>query len=478
MAILFCHRPNFTFEALRTSHPEWDALPIALHDDDDIVRACSPEAAASGVHPEQRARIARARCPDVRLLPLDAARLATAHDAFTAVLRTTGLPIEITGPGQGYCDLRSISRSPRDAEPICADLGRQLRRALGEALTPALGCNHGKFTARAAAHVARPGRMRIVDQPDEAAFLAPLPTSLLPLPDGALRQLRWLGIATLADFARLPTSSVVQRWGDAGRIAQQLARGRDPRPVQAPAAALPAPVRIDFDAPCEDAAHAGAATKRGMAPCLASLAAALLGCRTMRIRLEFLDHDVRTHDVAFVTPITAAATVHAAMMRTLRAAAWPAPLVAIDIAVVDVAELPAGQLTLFEDDGATAAADEDVASDELTRQLTARHRAMFFRAPPHEPTHPVHERRFGGPTMEHTIDVRVDESGRPTQFQWRGRTHAIEHIEEMRRIDIDWWSDAGEASFRYVRLITRSGMLCELRCDLHTQEWALVHVYD
>jgi hypothetical protein len=166
------------------------------------------------------------------------------------------------------------------------------------------------------------------------------------------------------------------------------------------------------------------------------------------------------------------------MMRTLRAAAWPAPLVAIDIAVVDVAELPAGQLTLFEDDGATAAADEDVASDELTRQLTARHRAMFFRAPPHEPTHPVHERRFGGPTMEHTIDVRVDESGRPTQFQWRGRTHAIEHIEEMRRIDIDWWSDAGEASFRYVRLITRSGMLCELRCDLHTQEWALVHVYD
>jgi len=482
MAILFCHRRNFAFDAIRIAHPEWDAAPVALLDG-DVVRACSPEAAASGVQPEQHARLARTRCPDVRLEPLDAARLAAAQDAFATVLRATGLPVEIAGPGDGYCDLRSIARSPRDAESICADLGRQLRRALGEALTPALGCNHGKFTARAAAHVTRPGRMRIVDEPEQADFLAPLPTALLPLPEKALRQLGWLGIATLADLARLPTSAVVQRWGQAGRLAQQLARGHDPRPVLAPTTVLPDPARVDFASPCTDVAHVEAEVQRRLRTRLSALAADLLGCRALQIRLEFLDHSVHTCDVAFVTPIVSLAAAQSAVKRALRRAPWPAPLNAAVVAVAAVAELPAGQLTLFEE-AAADAQEQDFLCDALAQRLSSKHHASFFTTSAtnamhtQEPTHPAIERRFGGPTIEHPVAVRTVDDVQPTAFSWRGRTHVVERVEDVRRIDVDWWSDAGEASYRYVRLITRDGMLCELRCDLRTQEWALVHIYD
>jgi protein ImuB len=390
MAILYCHHANFVFDALHPTHPEWDDHPVALLNDDGIVQACSPQAIESGVLHEMRARQARARCPDLRLVPLDAARIEELHQAFRSVLLATGLPVEITAPGSGYCDLRSVARSPRDAQPICADLGRQLRSALGDALTPALGCDHGKFTARAAAHITRPGRLRVVDLPDEAAFLAPLSTALLPLPPLVLNQLRWLGIATLADFARLPQSAVVQRWGEAGRMAQQLALGRDPRPVQAAGAASPEPVRTDFETPCENVAQAAASVRRDLEPHLAALAAQLLGCRTLTLQLEFLDHRTRTHEIAFAAPVVAAASIAAAVTHALRSTPWPAPLISTRTTISAAAELPAGQLTLFDE----PTDDAITAIDEPAQRLAHKHPGVFFHAQLVEPAHPVVERRI------------------------------------------------------------------------------------
>ena len=61
----------------------------------------------------------------------------------------------------------------------------------------------------------------------EAAFLAPLPLQLLPDALGLIETLSQLGVKTLGDFAALPLSGVVRRWGTRGAALHRLARGED-----------------------------------------------------------------------------------------------------------------------------------------------------------------------------------------------------------------------------------------------------------
>jgi hypothetical protein len=70
----------------------------------------------------------------------------------------------------------------------------------------------------------------------DAAFLAPLPVSLLPLPPEIRERVARLGAQTLAEFRRLPSNALRHRFGPDGVIARALALGRDegplrPRPV-------------------------------------------------------------------------------------------------------------------------------------------------------------------------------------------------------------------------------------------------------
>jgi Family of unknown function (DUF6504) len=80
------------------------------------------------------------------------------------------------------------------------------------------------------------------------------------------------------------------------------------------------------------------------------------------------------------------------------------------------------------------------------------------------------------------VIVTLDAAGLPAAFGWHGRTHTVERIIDLWRIDTDWWSDAGVVSRQYVQLITRGGLLCEIYHDLSPGEeagvWMMARVYD
>jgi DNA polymerase-4 len=171
MSILHTHIPDFAFRVSSRRQADWEARPVLLLGPDERVWAMSPPARNSHVAIGLPLRQALSRCPDAAVHELDLAAVESAQAAFTTVIAQTGLPVEVSGEGAAYCDLSTVSTSPPDAQPICVEIGKQMRQSLGAPLTPAIGCDTGKFTARAAAHVARPGRMRIVDGPDEARFL-------------------------------------------------------------------------------------------------------------------------------------------------------------------------------------------------------------------------------------------------------------------------------------------------------------------
>jgi protein ImuB len=95
-----------------------------------------------------------------------------------------------------------------------------------------VGAATSRFAALAAAHRARARRAEIAPESPKslAAYLAPLPVSLLnarPEVAALPEALERFGIATLGELAALSRAQLADRFGPAGPIARDLARGKD-----------------------------------------------------------------------------------------------------------------------------------------------------------------------------------------------------------------------------------------------------------
>ena len=210
--------------------------PVALAPEPgrrQVVGEVSPAAEAFGVVAGMRVGEALARCPELRLVPPDPDGVRSLWRRVLDRLERIGAACESDHPGEAFFDadgLRGVHGGSVEGVLLAA------RRAVGRAAR--IGCGPGRFSSHAAALRARPGRGRrfvssgavVVPSGSVRAFLAPLPVGMLrsragleELPEVLDR----LGIRTLEQFAALPVSAVSERFGHAGLLALDLARGRD-----------------------------------------------------------------------------------------------------------------------------------------------------------------------------------------------------------------------------------------------------------
>jgi nucleotidyltransferase/DNA polymerase involved in DNA repair len=173
----------------------------------------SSQAGTSGVVPRHGAASAQAGTSGV----------VPRHGAASAQAGTSG-----AAPRPG-------AASSADASPFAAPVpGVIAPLPSGAASSGAgrVGAAPSRFAALAAAHRARARRPEIAPESPKslAAYLAPLPVSLLSarpevaaLPDALER----FGIATLGELAALSRAHLADRFGPAGPLARDLARGRD-----------------------------------------------------------------------------------------------------------------------------------------------------------------------------------------------------------------------------------------------------------
>jgi nucleotidyltransferase/DNA polymerase involved in DNA repair len=141
-------------------------------------------------------------------------------------------PIAFAAPGGGAPSSRGLG-SPGGGTGE-ANVGRIGASASSAASSGAgrVGAAPSRFAALAAAHRARARRPEIApDSPARlAAYLAPLPVSLLnarPEVAALPEALERFGIATLGELAALSRAHLADRFGVAGTIARDLARGKD-----------------------------------------------------------------------------------------------------------------------------------------------------------------------------------------------------------------------------------------------------------
>jgi protein ImuB len=216
--------PGFELRAALRSRPGLTLRPAALAPVPGTEPLLGPVTAAAeerGVRPGMRMGEALATCPRLVLVEQDPAAAEREWEEVLRRLEDAGFAVESSGLGCVLFETRGVERLYGGVEPA-------LRRALavvGSSWDPRVGAAERRFTALAAANVARPGQVLIVSDDGAGEFLAPLPLALLPLAEQTQVELRELGVRRLGELTALPGSAVAERLGPEGRRAWGLARG-------------------------------------------------------------------------------------------------------------------------------------------------------------------------------------------------------------------------------------------------------------
>lgn len=321
--------------------PDWAVIAVGRQPSSEVavvsanrVVATSPAARAAGVRVGMRRREAQGRCPGLEVLPSDLPAEARQWERAVAAVEAFAPGVEVLHPGQFALGARGPSRYFGGDLALAAKVAAAVEAVVaGEAgaggarggeLAPAgpggwagccrVGIADGLFAAGLAARLAPTGEALVVAKGGNAEFLAPLSvkvlalsgpggpaglpgaaglTNLADLADLADLLVR-LGLKTLGDFAALPASSVLGRFGAEGLSAHRLARGLAERSVRG---RLPPPdwvIAAELDPPA-DQLHAAAFVGKVLAEELhGRLSGAGLVCTRLAIEAE-TEHGTSLH---------------------------------------------------------------------------------------------------------------------------------------------------------------------------------------
>lgn len=233
MRLLFLYRPHLPLFLERARRGLAAELVVLGGQpwEPGLVLDCSPAARRLGVRRGQPLGTAHKLVPEAVFLPADRPAYRAAFEAaldalsaFTPSLEGVSDP-DAEGFGQAWLGVEGLERlwggEPVLLERIVAQVGPIL---CGQ---PRAGFGNTRFGARAAALVGH--SVPVGDGRVEAEFLAPLSIRLLSADEGIQARLARFGLRHIGEFAALPRSAVVARFGAAGGELHDLARGLDGR---------------------------------------------------------------------------------------------------------------------------------------------------------------------------------------------------------------------------------------------------------
>ena len=224
MSIACIHIPRFAVEVERQRLKDVASRLILIGE--GTVFDCSLGADASGVRHGMRMSEAIGLCGQAVVLPLDVPHYQRRFEEVLDFLGELSPVVEGATLGVAYLSLRGLPVAP---EAFAEELIAALHRRFG--FMAAAGIASGKFTARVAADITRPGATKVVPSGGEGDFLAPLTIDHLPADETMRWRLRLLGLETMGDIARLPLGAFQSQFGPQGKRCWELAQGIDGEPL-------------------------------------------------------------------------------------------------------------------------------------------------------------------------------------------------------------------------------------------------------
>jgi protein ImuB len=322
----------------------------------------SPEAEALGVRRGMALGNAHRLAPEATFLDPDQAADSAAIEAALECLATFSPGIagttEVDDPAFGRVEVQ-VDGLDRlwGPEPILVE---RITMALQDVLPgpPRAGIAGTRFAAMIAASVPHPNfdskQPLIVPPGGEAAFLGPLPATLLTTDPEVRGRLARFGLRTIGAIAELPRTALVARFGAEGERLHARARGEETDPFRPRRAPERMTLALPIDPPVD-----GLESLRFVLHRLAgALADQLLarGAATARVRLRLeLDRTfapegtptAQTIAQRLPEPTAEAEAIERLLLARLERTPPPAPVARLELELGDVAPAAGQQLTLF-----------------------------------------------------------------------------------------------------------------------------------
>ncbi len=198
-----------------------------------VVLSASPEAKALGVFKDMPAELARRRFPEIRVIPPNHRLYRKASRYALGVACGYSPIVEPLGYGHIALDMSGMDKLYGSLESAALKLCREIRdRAF---LPSTVGIAANKLVSAIAAKEVQERQEPLcrVDRGSEPAFLAPLPSRVLPeWRERSVRKLLFeLNLATVRHIQEMPRELMGFAMGKAGLDLHRHALGVDPRPV-------------------------------------------------------------------------------------------------------------------------------------------------------------------------------------------------------------------------------------------------------
>ena len=216
--------PRFAVEAERRRRKDTSSRLLLIGA--GTVFDCSLGAEASKVRRGMRMSEAIGLCHRALVLPTDMPYYERLFDEVLEGLEDLSPDVQAGELGTVFVALDGLPTRPR---VLADEIISVLHRRLG--LMASIGVGSGKFVARVAAAVSRPGVAKVISPGEEATFLAPLSVEHLPASEAMRWRLQVLGIETIGGIARLPIGPFQAQFGPEGKRCWDLAHGTDGEPL-------------------------------------------------------------------------------------------------------------------------------------------------------------------------------------------------------------------------------------------------------
>ncbi|NRQ34201.1 DNA polymerase IV [Nonomuraea sp. NN258] len=198
-----------------------------------VVLSATYEARAFGVHSAMPMSRARRLCPKATIIPPSHGKYAEVSKGVMEIFHAITPQVEPIASDEAFLDVGGARRRLGPPAKIAAMIREQVLERYG--ITCSVGVASSKFIAKLASKQCKPDGLLVVPAAEVVSFLHPLPVSALwGVGERTEQALVRLGIRTVGDLARVPSSTLQRELGQAvgGHLAA-LAWGRDERPVSA-----------------------------------------------------------------------------------------------------------------------------------------------------------------------------------------------------------------------------------------------------
>ena len=331
--------------------PELRGRPVVVGADPSgrgVVSAASYEARRFGVHSAMPIGRAARLCPEGVFLPVDMDKYTAVSREVMAILADFTPLLEPVSIDEAFLDVTGTEGLHGGGPAVARDIKARVASSLR--LTASVGVAANKFVAKVASDLRKPDGLVVVAAGTEADFLAPLPVSRLwGVGRVTAEGLEAMGLQTIGQLAAVPPGYLEARFGPGGRALQDLAHGRDDRPVEpfAPPKSMGAEETFGRDHRDADRLHA---TLREQAERVArELRAGGYAGRCVTLKLRFADFSTLTRRHTG-DPTQDGLAIYRRARALLDRIPLRQPVRLIGLSVSSLGPAAAGQLSLLEPD--------------------------------------------------------------------------------------------------------------------------------